>query len=195
MGRRITIIEGHPDPDAGRFHYALSEAYDQGARQAGHEVRHVRLSALDFPLLRSKHEWEEGALPAALTDAQEALRWADHLVILYPLWLGSMPALLKAFLEQVLRPGFAIPKTGASSLGRRLLAGKSARIVVTMGMPAFFYRWYFRAHSLKSLERNILKFCGISPRRESLIGLVENRSDAWRKRWIEKMRALGYAGR
>lgn len=195
MGKRITIIEGHPDPNTGRFHYALAEAYGTGAQQAGHELRRVRLSTLDFPLLRSKHEWEEGTLPAALVEAQEAVRWADHLIILYPLWLGSMPALLKAFLEQVLRPGFAVAKAGSGSFGKRLLAGKSARIVVTMGMPALFYRWYFRAHSLKSLERNILKFCGISPVRESLIGLVENRGDAWRKRWIEKMRMLGHAGR
>ena len=194
MSKRITIIEGHPDPDTGRFHYALADAYHAGAQQAGHELRRVRLSTLDFPLLRSKHEWEEGVLPAALVEAQEAVRWADHLLILYPLWLGSMPALLKAFLEQVLRPGFAVTKTGSGGFGKRLLAGKSARIVVTMGMPALFYRWYFRAHSLKSLERNILKFCGISPVRECLIGLVDNRGDAWRKRWIEKMRALGHAG-
>jgi putative NADPH-quinone reductase len=81
-------------------------------------------------------------------------------VIVYPLWLGTMPALLKGFLEQAFRPGFAFD-TKPKGLWNRRLKGGSARIVVTMGMPAFFYRVYYRAHSLKSLKRNILEFCGI----------------------------------
>lgn len=118
----------------------------------------------------------------------------DHLVIVYPLWLGSMPALLKAFLEHVFRPGFAF-EYGAKGFPRKLLRGKSARIVVTMGMPAFFYRWYFGAHSLKSLERNILRFCGISPIRESLFGLVETATESTRHKWLQTMRKLGAAAR
>ena len=57
------------------------------------------------------------------------------------------------------------------------------------------YRWLFRAHSLKSLERNILRFSGIAPVRESLFGMVENVDAAKRARWIDRMRALGAAGR
>lgn len=135
-------------------------------------------------------------LPAdAIREAQEAIGWAEHLVILYPLWLGTMPALLKAFLEQVFRPGFAFEMPAGAGLSKKLLSGKSARIVVTMGMPAFFYRWYFRAHSLKSLERNILGFCGIGPIKESLIGIVEAPNGARRGKWLAKTRALGRAGR
>jgi putative NADPH-quinone reductase len=101
-----------------------------------------------------------------------------------------MPALLKAFLEQAFRPGFAIGRGGAGSSWKKLLTGKSARVVVTMGMPALVYRWFFRAHSLKSLERNILGFVGIGPIRETLIGTVEA-SAASRERWLAKLRALG----
>ena len=99
-----------------------------------------------------------------------------------------MPALLKAFFEQVLRPGFAIRKE--ISLSGGLLKGKSARIVVTMGMPAFIYRWFFGAHSLKSLERNILKFVGIKPIAETLIGNVEGGPQVAAK-WLAKMHDLG----
>lgn len=63
-----------------------------------------------------------------------------------------MPAVVKAFLEQVFRRGFAFSKD-ANPLFDRKLKGRSARIVVTMGMPVFLYRWYFGAHSLKSLKR------------------------------------------
>ena len=106
-----------------------------------------------------------------------------------------MPALLKGFLEQVFRPQFAIAKPEGGKMGKKLLTGKSARIVVTMGMPAFVYRWYFGAHSLKSLERNILGFCGVGPIKASLFGLIEASSSATREMWLVKMRALGSRAR
>jgi putative NADPH-quinone reductase len=121
------------------------------------------------------------------------IRDADHLVIFYPLWMGTMPALLKAFLEQVFRPGFAYSEKAEGKGWNRLLKGKSARIVVTMGMPALIYRWYFGAHSLRSLERNILGMCGIGPIRESLIGMVEG-GNARREKWLDRMYALGRKG-
>jgi putative NADPH-quinone reductase len=104
-----------------------------------------------------------------------------------------MPALLKGFFEQTLRPGFAIGKAEPGRLGTRLLKGRSARIVVTMGMPAFFYKIYYRAHSLKSLKRNVLEFCGVSPVRSTLIGTVEGDAD-WRAGWLSKLAVLGRQG-
>jgi putative NADPH-quinone reductase len=195
MRMRITIIQGHPDPAGGHYGHALAQAYASGAEEAGHEVRTTVVANLEFPLIRTKKEWEGELYPVSIRQAQDVIRWANHLVIFYPLWLGSMPALLKAFLEQVMRPGFATSKVESGTSWKKLLAGRSARIVVTMGMPALIYRWYFGAHSLKSLERNILGFVGIGPIRETLIGLVETRSAARREKWLEKLRALGRAGR
>lgn len=102
-----------------------------------------------------------------------------------------MPAMLKAFIEQLFRPGFAFGGEGEKSMWSGRLKGRSARVVVTMGMPAFVYRWFFRAHSLKSLERNILKFCGIKPVRETLLGMVDSASDEKRGRWLRTMHELG----
>lgn len=195
MPQRVAIIQGHPTVGGGHFCHGLAAAYARGAQESGHEVRMVIVAELEFPLLRSKRDWEAGVPPPVIWKAQEVIRWADHLVIVYPLWLGAMPAILKGFLEQAFRPGFAIAKSEGSVLGKKLLKGKSARIVITMGMPALLYRWYFGAHSLKSLERNILKFCGIGPIRESLIGLVEGASDARRQKWLETMHALGGGAR
>lgn len=188
---RIAIIQGHPDPAEGHLGPALADAYASAAGHAGHEVRCVRIAGLDFDLVRSKADWENVAPPDCIRQAQETITWAQHLVIVYPLWLGSMPALLKAFLEQVLRPGFATSRVVNGGTWNKLLGGRSARIVVTMGMPAFIYRWYFGAHSVKSLERNILKFCGIGPIRTSLIGMVEGPDRRAREKWLAKMRLLG----
>lgn len=193
MPRRITIIDGHPDPDD-RYCHALARAYSEGAEVAGHTVRLLALAQLDFPVLRTKEDWTKGTAPISIRECQDAIGWAEHLVFIYPLWLGSMPALLKAFLEQAFRPGFAI-KPEVMSLWPGLLTGKSARIVVTMGMPALAYRWYFRAHSLKSFERNILRFSGIGPIRETIIGGVESMGAPARQEWLDKLRALGAKGR
>jgi putative NADPH-quinone reductase len=195
VARRITVINGHPDPQRKHFAHALADAYAQGAESAGHEVKVIEVAKLDFPLLRSQEDYTRGAPPDAIRQAQERIGWAEHLVIIYPLWLGSMPALLKGFLEQVFRPGFATSAPDAGGMPRGLLTGRSARIVVTMGMPAFFYRWYFRAHSLKALKRNILRLCGIGPIRESLIGAVAEGDNAKREAWLAKIRALGKDGR
>ena len=190
MGKRILIIQGHPDVSSPHFGHALAESYADAARAAGHSVQTVTVAELDFPLLRSKVEWETGPVPPALRPAQEAISWAEHLVFFFPLWLGGMPALLKGFLEQVARPGFALSTAQGKGLPKKLLAGRSARLVVTMGMPAVVYRWIFRAHSIKALERNILGFVGIAPIHESLIGMVEGEAKG-RERWLARMRQLG----
>jgi putative NADPH-quinone reductase len=95
--------------------------------------------------------------------------------------------------EQTLRPGFAIGKAAPGRLPKKLLAGRSARLVVTMGMPALVYRFVFRAHSVKALERNILGFVGISPVHETLVGSVEG-SAAARLRWLARLARLGRDG-
>jgi len=194
MQKRITVIQGHPDRSEDRFCRALAEAYAGAAEAAGHDVRRIDVAALDFPILRSRAEYETGTPPSDIAAAQEAIGRAEHLVIVYPLWLGTMPALLKAFLEQALRPGFAYVMDDKGRTVEEPLDGTSARIVVTMGMPALFYRWYFGAHSLKSLERNILGFVGIGPIRESLIGGVEMMSAARRRKWLDRMAAFGRKG-
>ncbi|HEY9090679.1 NAD(P)H-dependent oxidoreductase [Parasphingorhabdus sp.] len=189
--KRITIIDGHPDADPARYGHAICAAYASAARDAGHEVRLFSLANLEIPILKSREQWEDEEIPAALKPAQEAVKWAEHVVFYYPLWLGDMPALLKAFLEQAFRPGFALDE-GDDGDGE-LLEGRSARIIVTMGMPAFFYRAFFASHSVRSFKRNILKFTGFEPVSTSLIGNVDGKEEH-RKRWLKKISQLGASG-
>lgn len=192
--QRILLIQGHPD--AGRRHlcHALEDAYAAGAAAAGHEVRRINVAALDFPLLHSQDEWEKGSLPPGLTEAQAAIKWCGHMVLFFPMWLGEMPALLKGFLEQIARPGFAFSYAANKRWPAKGLTGRSARVVVTMGMPAVVYRWYFRAHSLKSLKRNILAFVGIAPVRETLIGMAGGMKPETAKKWFAMLEKIGGKG-
>ncbi|HEU4685259.1 MAG TPA: NAD(P)H-dependent oxidoreductase [Nitrospira sp.] len=194
MPKHVVIIQGHPDAQTRHFGHALADEYAKGCQDGGHEVRRIEVAVLDFPLLRTKEDFEKGRPPASISEAQDAIRWADHLVILYPLWHGAMPALFKGFIEQVFRPGFGA-EYQKSGLPKKLLTGKSARLVVTMGMPAFVYRWVFFAHGLKNLQRNILGFCGVRPIRSTLIGNLEGISETRRMEWLDEMRGLGTLGK
>jgi putative NADPH-quinone reductase len=192
MGKRIAVIDGHPDPGREHFVHALADAYMAGAREAGHEVRLVTVAALDFPVLRSPAQWLSEPIPPGLAGAAETIAWAEHLVLLYPLWLGDVPALFKAFLEQVARPGTAFRHRG-QGFPEKLWKGRSARVIVTMGMPGLFYRLVYRAHSLKSLERNVLKFVGVRPVNATVIGMIESSPEA-RAGWLAEIRKLGGDG-
>lgn len=193
MPRKIVVIQGHPDPDPAHLCRALAAAYAEGAREAGHAVSEIDVAALDFPILRNEAEFS-GPVPAVLEPARDAIFTADHIVLVFPLWLGTLPALTKAFFEQVLHrhDTFTEAKPGGVPKGR--LTGKSARVVVTMGMPAMAYRLWFLSHGLRGFERNVLKLVGIRPIRETLFGMVEGVSAEKRAGWVEEMRALGRKG-
>ncbi len=92
MSKRILLIQGHPDSSKQHFCHALEESYARGAMAAGHEIKRIDVAKLDFPLLRSQDEWENGALPAGIhpakdtiigmvgnMDAQAIKKWLDKL--------------------------------------------------------------------------------------------------------------------
>ncbi len=192
MSKRVVITQGHPDPAGHHLLHAMADAYAEGATAAGHQVRRIEVSRLEFSLLRTQSEFETGALPPTLVQARDDMRWAEHWVFLFPLWHGTMPAQFKGFLEHIFRPGFAL-EYQQNGFPKKLLTGRSARIVVTMGMPAFLYRWYFGAFGVRGFERSMLSFAGIKPIRESLFGLA-NADSKKRAGWLQTLRKHGERG-
>jgi putative NADPH-quinone reductase len=197
--RRILILQGHPDPSAVHFGHALADAYGRGAGAGGHVVETIEIAKLEFPSVRSRDDVERSVTPPDIRAVQEALRRADHVVLVFPIWNGGAPARLRAFFEQTFRPGFVFPdlKPGerigfsAAIARHKALTGKTARIVTTMQMPAVIYRWYFRPH----LEKNAFRLSGLGPVRETLVGLVESPQSGRRERWLRAVYDLGRAGR
>lgn len=192
MVRRVLIINGHPDGSTKRFCAAICEAYAVGAEESGRSVRRLNVAALQLPQVLSAEDFIGGPLTADAQRAQDAIRWADHLVFVYPIWLGTAPALFKTFCEQVFRYGFAIPQPGGRAV-KGLLHGRSARLIVTMGTPALIFRMIFGAFGVRSFERGVLQLAGVRPVRRTLIGDVE-RSERVRQRWLRTVRNLGRRG-
>lgn len=105
MSKRVLVILGHPS--AHSFCSALTDCYVASATRAGHEVRVLRLGALRFdPVLHEGYRQVQPLEPDLL-NAQADITWAEHLVLVFPIWWGGVPALLKGFLDRVLLPGFA----------------------------------------------------------------------------------------
>jgi len=193
--QRVVVIDGHPDPAPDRFVHALAEAYEQGAKQSKHPVMRIRAADVTFPIIRNKEEYERGDPPDSVRPCLDALEWATHLVILYPLWLGSVPALLKGLLEQLIRPGFAFSTATLGHWPVKYLRGRSARIVVTMGMPTIAYRLRFGACGSRSLQSAVLATSGFRPVRTTIIGNAERLPKTKREAWIARMRDLGREAR
>lgn len=191
MKSRIVLITGHPDPKS--YCAALSRAYLEGAAGSGAEVRHIDLSQLSFDPNLAFGNRQPMELEPDLLEAQEHIRWADHLVFVYPTWWGAAPALLKGFIDRVFLPGFAYRYRKGSPLWDRLLAGKSARLIVTLDTPSIYNRLVYRRAGYRVMKKNVLEFCGIKPVRITEFAPIRKSSPEQRERWLDQVRRLGAA--
>jgi NAD(P)H dehydrogenase (quinone) len=187
---KIMIVVGHPHIDS--YCEALGDAYLRGAESGGHEARLFVLARMKFDAILREGYRREQPLEPDLVTARQALMASDHLVYVFPLWCGDMPAILKGFFERVLQPDLLAIQASGGKASWKVLKGKSARVIMTMGMPGWFYRWYFGAHALKLLRRNILHFTGVRPVRSTNHGMIESVSDDTRKEWLRHAEALGH---
>ncbi|MFJ2532049.1 MULTISPECIES: NAD(P)H-dependent oxidoreductase [Pseudomonas] len=188
MGKRILLILGHPSGTS--FCAALAERYVQSAIDAGHEVRQLRLGELDFdPVLREGYRQIQ-ALEEALSVAQSDILWAEHLTLVYPIWWGGIPALLKGFFDRVFLPGFAFKYRKGKAFPDKLLTGRTAHLLVTMDTPPWYYRWFYRMPGLHQVRKTTLEFCGIKPLRTLTFGPVLGSSDHQRKAWLRQAQAI-----
>lgn len=190
---KIMIVVGHPKADS--YCAALGAAYLHGAQAGGHEAKLFLLGEMRFDAILREGYRREQPLEPDLAVAREAFLAAEHVVLIFPLWCGDMPAIMKGFIERLIQPDLLALRRKDASESWKVYSGKSARVIMTMGMPGWFYRWYYGAHALKLLKRNILHFTGIKPVRATINGMIEAVSDDTRKAWLREAEALGFAGR
>ena len=188
MSKRILVILGHPSHDS--FCGALAERYVQAAKDAGHQVRELRLGALSFdPILREGYRQVQ-PLEADLLQAQADITWAEHLTFVYPIWWGAIPALLKGFFDRVFLPGFAFKYRPGKAFPEQLLRGRSADLLVTMDTPPWYYRWVYRMPGLHQMRKTTLAFCGIQPRKTLTFGPILGSTERQRETWLKQAQAI-----
>ena len=187
--KKILIINGHPDKES--FCTALAGAYKKGAQSSGAEVKEIIVADLQFnPNLQFGYR-KRTELEPDLLEAREMIKWADHLVWVYPVWWASFPAILKGFIDRVFLPSFAFKKREGSLLWDKYLKGRSARIISTLDQPVWYYWLINRRPSYWAMKKNILNFCGITPVKATTIGPIRLSKASFRQRWLEKIERLG----
>ncbi|MGE5241247.1 MAG: NAD(P)H-dependent oxidoreductase [Bacteroidota bacterium] len=191
MPKKILVIPGQPQRRSYGGALALAQAYIEGARAAGAELQELYLGELQFNACANAGQSSPTALEPEQARAQETIRWADHLVFVYPIWWGTIPALLKGLIERAFTEGFAVKVRGDSPWWDRLLKGRSARLIVTMNTPSFIYRWRFGRPGQNTMKKTILEFCGVKPARITEIGPARNSTDAKRQKWPGQACDLG----
>lgn len=185
--KKIFILLGHPDKDT--LSGSFADAYEKGAREAGHEVRRVNLGELEFdPVLHKGYKVIQ-TLEPDLVSVQENIRWAEHFVVFYPSWWSTMPALLKGLFDRIWLPHFAFDfkgkGIGAGYLWSRLLKGRTARVFVASDSHPLMARFIF-GDTTNEIKKCILWFAGFRVRVKKvgpLKFISPERASHWRHRF------------
>lgn len=185
--KHTLILNANPKPDS--LCRAMAERY---AAKAGEqrEVRVLHLGELRFdPNLPQGYDADQPLEPDLQT-FQKHLSWAQHLVIVTPVWWGGIPALLKGLFDRTLLPGFAFRYLPGKMIPQKLLPGRTAEILVTLDTPPFWYRWVQGRPIHTQLQRTILGFVGIKNRGTHYFGPVISSDQKSRERWLRKVERL-----
>ena len=187
--KQILIINGHPDKKS--FNYALAEAYKNGAAKSKAKISQIDIADLNFnPNLKFGYR-QRTPLEPDLIEAIEKIKKATHLVWVFPMWWYSYPALMKGFIDRSFLPGITFEPVKGKALPKKLLKGKTARLIITADTPKWYNYLYMKRPVINQFKKGTLEFCGIKPVKVTYISPIKNSSANHRTKWLEKMTLLG----
>lgn len=194
MNQNILVILGHPNPNS--YCAKLAETYYEAAKKTGLNVTLLKLRDLkfDYNLNFGYDKNKKQELEPDLILSQTLIQNATHLVFVYPSWWASMPAILKAWIDRVFLPGFAFSYQKHSPFPKQLLKRKTARIIITMDAPTWYYKWFNRSPGVQLLKHGTLEFCGIKPVKVTYFDKIKFRDSETLNQWIKKTERLGSKG-
>ncbi|WP_241461030.1 NAD(P)H-dependent oxidoreductase [Shewanella mangrovi] len=185
--KKVLVINGNPKQQS--YCAELAKRYVDASSDV-HQVQLISLSRLQFEADLSDGYDQPQALESPLIDVQQALLWAEHVVIVLPVWWGGMPAKLKGLIDRTFLPGFAFKYRENHPIPEKLLQGRTADIILTMDTPPFYYRWFQGNPVFKQLKYTILKFSGFSRVSATYIGPVRGATDKQKAKWVEQVGRL-----
>ncbi len=184
--KKIVVILGHPDSES--FNQALFDQYVQHLDSTKTQCETIEIRQLQFdPNLKYGYR-KRMELEPDLLEAQRKLKWADHLVFIFPLWWGSVPAIMKGFFDRVLLPGYAFKKREDSVWWDKYFKGKSARMIVSMDQPAWYFRWVYHRPVYHALKQMTLQFIGVKKVQYQTVGIVRNSTKQQRDSWLQAVK-------
>jgi putative NADPH-quinone reductase len=188
MTQRIFIWVAHPK--SGSLCESIADAYQDGAIQAGAEIRRMNLSDMTFDAAFDGYTGAKDLEPD-LQAWQDAISWADHLFFIHPYWWGAMPTRAKAVLDRALLPGFAYKYHSRGVKWDKLLAGKTADAIITSDTPPLIDTLIYRKPARRVLKNQVLGFCGVKVRKVLQFGSVKMATPTKIDNWISRAGRMG----
>jgi len=186
---KVLIINGHPRNNS--FSDAITAAYYSGAAAARVQLATLVLRDLDFSPNVTSFSPNQQFIEPDIRSAQQTLLWADHVVFVYPTWWGTMPALLKGFIDRVFTAGLAFNEIEGGTGYEPLLRGKTAQLITTMDTPNLIYQLLYRAPGHNAMGKALLEFCGFEMTTTISLAPVRSSSELQRKKWLDRVKARG----
>lgn len=187
--KNILIINGHPDRLS--FNHGLAEAYLKGAGETDASVNVINIGELNFnPNLQYGYR-QRTDLEPDLVKSIEMIKAANHLVWIFPMWWYGYPAMMKGFIDRTFLPGITYQPVQGKPFPKKLMKGKTARIIVTSDTPRWYDILFMHSPTINQFKKGTLEFCGVSPVRVTYVAPVKDSSEKFRKIWLEKVFRLG----
>lgn len=186
--KKLLIINGHPDKES--FCYALSAAFMSGIDSNRWSIETLHLTDLEFNPVLAYGYRKRIELEPDLAGALEKIKAADHLVWVFPMWWYSLPALLKGFIDRTFLPGIAFAFKAGKAFPEKYWKGKSAHIIMTSDTPRWYDYLFMGSPALNQFRKGTLQFCGINPVKVTYIAPMRNCSEAFRNKWLSKVKLL-----
>ena len=198
----ILVINGHPDKKS--FSASIFNEIIENLNKEKHKIETLNLAEMKFdPVLRFGYR-ERMEEDAEIIRSQELIRWADHLIFIYPIWWSSMPSLMKGWIDRVFTPGVAYSsnRKGIFVLNfitgrqfKKLLKNKTADIITTSQGPGWWYKIFSGiisvpdSYGIAVLKSAVLNHCGIKTKKVINLGNMNRDSNTLnvRKKFLKKI--------
>ena len=200
---KTLIVYNHPHE--GSFCSAIREAVESGLIKGDHEYKVINLDNDGFdPVMREKdlkafvqagklgEEGLDGVDPIVLRYMKK-LRWAEHIVMIFPIWWMTMPAMMKGFVDKVIFPGIVYKMEGGNLVS--MLSGlKQVTVITTMNTPQDVYKEVFGNSIEGSLIKGTFNKIGIHDIRWISLNMVKQSGDEKRWLWLDEIETEFAAG-
>lgn len=189
---KISIILAHPGK--GSFNHAIADTATAALRDIGHSVTVHDLYAEKFdPVLPNLEISRDAPLPDGIAEHCKEIASADGIVIVHPNWWGMPPAIMKGWIDRVLRPGIAYRFAETDSgegIPIGLLTAKAFIVFNTSNTPALREQEVFGDPLERIWKDCIVTFCGVPVFYRRMFGVVVTSTEEQRKAWLVEVRNL-----
>ena len=187
---RTAIVFNHPYE--GSYCNAILNAVTTGLQKAKHEIDLLHLDNDGFNPVMSKADLKafvnHKPIDPQVTDYNNRLEKADHLIFIFPIWWDLMPAMTKGFIDRVLSPGVVYdhhPRGfGLVPLLKKL---KSVTIITTMNKPKIMYSLLIGNLIRKAILRSVFKTMGYKNLNWISFTSVKSVSQEKRAKWLTNL--------